>query len=127
MEWELRNAALDDVRQQDVVRLATQSARNARHPMVADMIENGELDMAEAIRNQPIGRPEQPTRSRRPDSGFAAPEPAPVVGVALPVDGSYTAPDCHFADFVRAKSRFTRLATGTRAGTSGAAESPDNS
>jgi NAD(P)-dependent dehydrogenase (short-subunit alcohol dehydrogenase family) len=60
-------------------------------PMVSDMIAKGELDLAEAVANQPInrfGRPEEIAASVlwlcSPDAGF-------VVGVALPVDGGYTA------------------------------------
>ena len=60
-------------------------------PMVTDMIAKGELDLAEAIANQPInrlGRPEEIAASVlwlcSPGAGF-------VVGVALPVDGGYTA------------------------------------
>jgi NAD(P)-dependent dehydrogenase (short-subunit alcohol dehydrogenase family) len=60
-------------------------------PMVSDMIAKGELDLAEAVANQPInrlGRPEEIAASVlwlcSPGAGF-------VVGVALPVDGGYTA------------------------------------
>ena len=61
-------------------------------PMVADMIAKGELDMDRSHR-QPADRPPRPsqTRSPRPCSGSAAQAASFVVGVALPVDGGYTA------------------------------------
>src|SRR5438105_6808490 len=60
-------------------------------PMVDDMIANGELDMEEAIANQPavwFGRADEMVaavlRLCSPGASF-------VLGVALPVDGGYTA------------------------------------
>jgi NAD(P)-dependent dehydrogenase (short-subunit alcohol dehydrogenase family) len=56
-------------------------------PMVADMLANGELDMAEAIRNQPIGR----LGTADEILWLCSPGASFVVGVALPIDGGYTA------------------------------------
>jgi NAD(P)-dependent dehydrogenase (short-subunit alcohol dehydrogenase family) len=60
-------------------------------PMVADMIANGELDMAEAIRNQPIGRLGTADEIAAAVLWLCSPAASFVVGVALPVDGGYTA------------------------------------
>jgi NAD(P)-dependent dehydrogenase (short-subunit alcohol dehydrogenase family) len=60
-------------------------------PMVADMIEKGELDMAEAIRSQPIGGLGTADEIAAAALWLCSPRASFVVGVALPVDGSYTA------------------------------------
>jgi NAD(P)-dependent dehydrogenase (short-subunit alcohol dehydrogenase family) len=60
-------------------------------PMVARMIENGELDMAEAIENQPIGRLGHADEIAAAVLWLCSPAASFVVGVALPVDGGYTA------------------------------------
>jgi NAD(P)-dependent dehydrogenase (short-subunit alcohol dehydrogenase family) len=60
-------------------------------PMVADMIAKGELDMAEAIRNQPIGRLGTADEIAAAVLWLCSPGASFVVGVALPVDGGYTA------------------------------------
>jgi NAD(P)-dependent dehydrogenase (short-subunit alcohol dehydrogenase family) len=66
--------------------------RTIETPMVTDMIANGELDPADAIANQPIGR-----LGRADEIAAAAvlwlssAAASIVVGVALPVDGGYTA------------------------------------
>src|SRR5436190_17940680 len=60
-------------------------------PMVADMEAKGELDMAEAIRNQPIGRLGTADEIAAAVLWLCSPGASFVVGVALPVDGDYTA------------------------------------
>jgi NAD(P)-dependent dehydrogenase (short-subunit alcohol dehydrogenase family) len=60
-------------------------------PMVADMLAKGELDMAEAIRNQPIGRLGTADEIAAAVLWLCSPGASFVVGVALPVDGGYTA------------------------------------
>ena len=60
-------------------------------PMVADMEAKGELDMAEAIRNQPIGRLGTADEIAAAVLWLCSPGASFVVGVALPVDGGYTA------------------------------------
>jgi NAD(P)-dependent dehydrogenase (short-subunit alcohol dehydrogenase family) len=59
--------------------------------MVARMIENGELDMAEAIENQPIGRVGHADEIAAAVLWLCSPAASFVIGVALPVDGGYTA------------------------------------
>jgi NAD(P)-dependent dehydrogenase (short-subunit alcohol dehydrogenase family) len=60
-------------------------------PMVADMLARGELDMAEAVRNQPIGRLGTADEIAAVVLWLCSPGAGFVVGVALPVDGGYTA------------------------------------
>lgn len=60
-------------------------------PMVADMIAKGELDLAEAVANQPIGRLGQPEEMAAAVLWLCNPGASFVLGVALPVDGGYTA------------------------------------
>jgi NAD(P)-dependent dehydrogenase (short-subunit alcohol dehydrogenase family) len=60
-------------------------------PMVADMLAKGELDLAEAIRNQPIGRLGTADEIAAAVLWLCGPAASFVVGVALPVDGGYTA------------------------------------
>jgi NAD(P)-dependent dehydrogenase (short-subunit alcohol dehydrogenase family) len=60
-------------------------------PMVADMLAKGELDMAEALRNQPIGRLGTADEIATAVLWLCSPGASFVVGVALPVDGGYTA------------------------------------
>ena len=60
-------------------------------PMVADMEAKGELDMAEAIRNQPIGRLGTADEIAAAVLWLCSPGASFVVGVAIPVDGGYTA------------------------------------
>jgi NADP-dependent 3-hydroxy acid dehydrogenase YdfG len=60
-------------------------------PMAADMQAKGELDMAEAVRNQPIGRLGTADEIAAAVLWLCSPGASFVVGVALPVDGGYTA------------------------------------
>jgi NAD(P)-dependent dehydrogenase (short-subunit alcohol dehydrogenase family) len=60
-------------------------------PMVSDMVANGELDMAEALRNQPIGRLGTADEIAAAVLWLCSPGSSFVVGVALPIDGGYTA------------------------------------
>ncbi len=60
-------------------------------PMVADMLAKGELDMAEAVRNQPIGRLGTADEVAAAVLWLCSPAASFIVGVALPVDGGYTA------------------------------------
>ena len=60
-------------------------------PMVDAMVASGELDMAEALRNQPIGRLGTADEVAAAVLWLCSPGASFIVGVALPVDGGYTA------------------------------------
>jgi NAD(P)-dependent dehydrogenase (short-subunit alcohol dehydrogenase family) len=60
-------------------------------PMVTDMIARGELDPAEAMKDQPIGRFGQGEEIAAAVLWLCSPGASFVVGVALPVDRGYTA------------------------------------
>ena len=60
-------------------------------PMVAQMIANGELDSAEATRNQAIGRFGTADEIAAAVLWLCSPGASFVIGAALPVDGGYTA------------------------------------
>src|SRR5881396_3857810 len=60
-------------------------------PMVADMLAKGELDRDEAIANQPIARLGQASEIAAAVLWLCSQGASFVIGVALPVDGGYTA------------------------------------
>jgi NAD(P)-dependent dehydrogenase (short-subunit alcohol dehydrogenase family) len=59
--------------------------------MVSDMIAKGELDVSEATKNQPIGRLGRAEEIVAAALWLCSPVASLVLGVALPVDGGYTA------------------------------------
>jgi NAD(P)-dependent dehydrogenase (short-subunit alcohol dehydrogenase family) len=59
--------------------------------MVTDMIAKGELDMTEAVANQPIARFGRADEIAASVLWLCSPGASFIVGVALPVDGGYTA------------------------------------
>jgi NAD(P)-dependent dehydrogenase (short-subunit alcohol dehydrogenase family) len=59
--------------------------------MVARMSDQGELDMSEAIKNEPIGRLGYAAEIAAAVLWLCSPASSFVIGVALPVDGGYTA------------------------------------
>jgi NAD(P)-dependent dehydrogenase (short-subunit alcohol dehydrogenase family) len=60
-------------------------------PMVTDMIAKGELDMTEAVANQPIARLGRADEISAAVLWLCSPGASFIIGVALPVDGGYTA------------------------------------
>lgn len=60
-------------------------------PMVTDMIDSGNLDLDAALVHQPIGRLGQADEIAAAVLWLCSPGASLVVGVALPVDGGYTA------------------------------------
>jgi len=60
-------------------------------PMVTDMISKGELDMTEAVANQPIARLGRADEIAASVLWLCSPGASFIIGVALPVDGGYTA------------------------------------
>jgi NAD(P)-dependent dehydrogenase (short-subunit alcohol dehydrogenase family) len=60
-------------------------------PMVTDMLEKRELELSEAIANQPIGRLGRAEEIAATVLWLCSPAASFVIGVALPVDGGYTA------------------------------------
>jgi NAD(P)-dependent dehydrogenase (short-subunit alcohol dehydrogenase family) len=59
-------------------------------PMVHAMIDKGELDVPEAVKNQPIGRLGRADEIAAAVLWLCSPAASFVLGVALPVDGGYT-------------------------------------
>lgn len=60
-------------------------------PMAQDMIENQPESMAAVMRDQPIGRPGRPEEVAAAVLWLCSPAASLVLGVALPVDGGFTA------------------------------------
>jgi NAD(P)-dependent dehydrogenase (short-subunit alcohol dehydrogenase family) len=60
-------------------------------PMSSDMIENQPDAVREVIRDQPIGRPGRPEEVAAAAIWLCSPAASLVLGVALPVDGGFTA------------------------------------
>jgi len=67
------------------------AAKPAHGALVTDMIAKGELDMTEAVANQPIARLGRADQIAASVLWLCSPGASFVVGVALPVDGGYTA------------------------------------
>jgi NAD(P)-dependent dehydrogenase (short-subunit alcohol dehydrogenase family) len=59
--------------------------------MISDMVAKGDLEMTDALRNQPIGRLGSADEIAAAVLWLCSPGASFVVGVALPVDGGYTA------------------------------------
>jgi len=60
-------------------------------PMVTQMIDSGDLDRDETAANQPIGRLGTAEKVAAAVLWLCSPDASFVVGIALPVDGGYTA------------------------------------
>jgi NAD(P)-dependent dehydrogenase (short-subunit alcohol dehydrogenase family) len=59
--------------------------------MVTDMLATGELDLQQALVNQPINRLGEPEEIAAAVLWLCSPGASFIIGVALPVDGGYTA------------------------------------
>jgi NAD(P)-dependent dehydrogenase (short-subunit alcohol dehydrogenase family) len=73
------------------IRINTICPGTIETPMVAEMIANGELSIDDATANQPIARLGQPSEMAAAVLWLCSPAASFVLGVALPVDGGYTA------------------------------------
>jgi NAD(P)-dependent dehydrogenase (short-subunit alcohol dehydrogenase family) len=73
------------------IRINTVCPGTIETPMVTDMIAKGELDVSEAEANQPIGRLGRGDEIAAAVQGLCSAGASFVLGVALPVDGGYTA------------------------------------
>jgi NAD(P)-dependent dehydrogenase (short-subunit alcohol dehydrogenase family) len=60
-------------------------------PMVTDMLATGELDLRQALASQPISRLGEPEEIAAAVLWLCSPGASFIIGVALPVDGGYTA------------------------------------
>jgi NAD(P)-dependent dehydrogenase (short-subunit alcohol dehydrogenase family) len=60
-------------------------------PMLTDMLATGELDLPQALANQPINRLGEPEEIAAAVLWLCSPGASFIIGVALPVDGGYTA------------------------------------
>ena len=60
-------------------------------PMLTDMLATGELDLQQALVNQPINRLGEPEEIAAAVLWLCSPGASFIIGVALPVDGGYTA------------------------------------
>jgi NAD(P)-dependent dehydrogenase (short-subunit alcohol dehydrogenase family) len=59
--------------------------------MVTDMLATGELNLAQALADQPINRLGEPEEIAAAVLWLCSPGASFIIGVALPVDGGYTA------------------------------------
>jgi NAD(P)-dependent dehydrogenase (short-subunit alcohol dehydrogenase family) len=60
-------------------------------PMVTDMVAKGDLSLPDAVANQPIGRLGRADEIATAVLWLCSPGASLIIGVALPVDGGYTA------------------------------------
>ena len=58
---------------------------------ITDMLATGELDLRQALANQPINRLGEPEEIAAAVLWLCSPGDSFIIGVALPVDGGYTA------------------------------------
>jgi NAD(P)-dependent dehydrogenase (short-subunit alcohol dehydrogenase family) len=75
----------------ELAHMRTQGSGTIETPMVTRMIAAGDLDADEAAANQPIGRLGTAEEMAAAVLWLCSPAASFVVGVALPVDGGYTA------------------------------------
>ena len=85
------NAVVTAAAELTAVRINAVCPGTIETPMVADMIARGELDVPSAVADQPIGRLGRGDEIAAAVLWLCSPGASLVVGVALPVDGGYTA------------------------------------